>query len=224
MTAISESNSDLAIALLGGSFDPVHCGHLLTATAAKAALSAWQMRLLPCAQSPFKKTSLANAAQRESMLRLALTEYPELCIDTRELRRPAPSYTVDTLSELRAELGSHRPLIFVLGWDAFVGLPRWHQWRELFALAHLAVMNRPGVGGDRHAVLGAELSALLDERLAARTDLSSRPSGHVCFIEVPAVELSSSIIRTKIAAGESVDGMMPKAVQQYIHKQALYVV
>ncbi|WP_033480322.1 nicotinate-nucleotide adenylyltransferase, partial [Xanthomonas phaseoli] len=131
----------------GGTFDPIHLGHLAIACAARDELGAC-VQLVPAADPPHRPAPGATAAQRAQMLQLALADYPGLQLDTRELQRAAqcdaPSYTVDTLRELRAELGPAAPIAWLLGADAFVGLHHWHQWEALFGLAHFVVAARPG--------------------------------------------------------------------------------
>ena len=132
------------IAILGGTFDPVHLGHLRVAWEAAEALDA-QVRLMPAHLPPHRPAPVANAQQRVRMLQAALAGQDRLVLDTRELQREGPSYTVDTLRELRAESAASQPLILLLGSDAFAGLPTWHEWRVLFDLAHIGVLSRPGV-------------------------------------------------------------------------------
>ncbi len=136
------------IALLGGTFDPVHYGHLRFADDVRRALGLDEVRLLPARDPPHRAGPAATAADRLAMLRLAVAEFPGLAVEERELRRDGKSYTVLTLEELRHE-DPQRPLWLLLGADAFLGLPTWHRWREVFALAHVVVVARPGRGADR---------------------------------------------------------------------------
>lgn len=131
------------LALFGGTFDPVHLGHLSVAWEAAELLDA-EVRLMPASVPPHRPAPIANAEQRVAMLRAALQKQSRLTLDTRELERSGPSYTIDTLTELRAEQGD-RPLVLLIGADAFAGLPGWHRWRELFEVAHIGVLSRPGV-------------------------------------------------------------------------------
>lgn len=131
------------IGLLGGTFDPVHHGHLRIALEAKEALGLTEVRFIPCRQPPHRGDASATAQQRLDLLRLACGDMPGFAVDTRELERPGPSYMVDTLASLRAERGDE-PLCLILGWDAFLGLPGWHRWQNLLDYAHLAVVQRPG--------------------------------------------------------------------------------
>ena len=131
-------------AIYGGAFDPVHNGHVAVARAAAIALDA-QVRLVPTGDARHRTPAHASGAQRAAMLRLAIEGAPELRVDTREIERAGATYSFDTLSELRAELGADAPVAMIVGADSFVRLATWHRWRELFALAHLVVAERPGV-------------------------------------------------------------------------------
>jgi len=126
-----------ALALLGGTFDPVHVGHLRAAIEAREALRADEIRLLPCAVPPHREQPAVGPEQRLQMLQAAIAGIPGLRADARELQRSGPSYTYDTLISLRAEIGEQRPLVLVLGADAFAGLPTWHRWREINRLPTL---------------------------------------------------------------------------------------
>ncbi|HEX6832976.1 MAG TPA: nicotinate-nucleotide adenylyltransferase, partial [Rudaea sp.] len=131
------------IAILGGTFDPIHNAHLRVAWEAADALDA-EVRLMPANVPPHRPAPAASPAQRVAMLRAALQGQDRLTIDTRELERDGPSYMVDTLRDLRAEFGPERPLVLLLGADAVVGLPGWHEWQRLFDFAHIVVLTRPG--------------------------------------------------------------------------------
>lgn len=168
----------------GGTFDPIHLGHLAIACAARDELGAC-VQLVPAADPPHRPAPGATAAQRAQMLQLALANSPGLQLDTRELQRAAqcdaPSYTVDTLRELRAELGPAAPIAWLLGADAFVGLHHWHRWEALFGLAHFVVAARPGAP---LALADApQLAAMVQGRWVARADeLVSAPAACICCI------------------------------------------
>jgi len=197
-----------AIAILGGTFDPVHIGHLRVACEAAEALNA-QVRLMPAQVPPHRPAPVASAAQRVRMLQLALAGQMRLTLDTRELERPGPSYTFDTLRSLRLEFGDSRPLLLLLGADAFAGLPAWHRWRELFELAHVVVLTRPG----HAAALPPDLSEVIASR---RTDavqtLSEIPAGHVFELAVTPLEISASQIRALLAQGRDPHWLVPEAL------------
>ena len=145
----------------GGTFDPVHNGHIAIARAARDALQA-EVRLMPANDPPHRKLPGADAAQRAEMLELAIAGEAGLTVDRRELQRQGRSYTIDTLREVRAELGPQAPLALLLGADSFLGLPTWREWTELFGLAHFVVAQRPGSPLD--AALPDDLAEILHDR------------------------------------------------------------
>jgi nicotinate-nucleotide adenylyltransferase len=199
---------DTPIAILGGTFDPVHVAHLRVAWEAAEALDA-EVRLMPANVPPHRPAPVATAAQRVAMLKAALAGQDRLRLDERELRRPEPSYTVETLREMREEFGRERPLILLIGADAFSGLTTWHEWRALFDLAHLAVMTRPG-----HAVVRPpELEAEARERQTRDPAvLCAQPSGRVFDLAVSRLEVSASAVRALLAAGREPRWLVPDAL------------
>lgn len=203
----------------GGTFDPIHHGHLAVARSAGEQLGA-VVHLVPCADPPHRARPVANAAQRAEMVRLAIGNDPGLALDTRELRRAGASYTLDTLIELRSELGPQRPIACLIGADAFRGLPSWRDWRELFHLAHLVALTRPG-----HR-LDALPEALEAELVLRRTDspaaLLAAPAGAVLALEVPAWEVSSTEVRAALAAGRSLGRWVPSSVLAWIAENDVY--
>jgi len=192
------------LALFGGTFDPVHLGHLSVAWEAAELLDA-EVRLMPANVPPHRPSPLATPEQRVAMLHAALQRQDRLTMDTRELRRSGPSYTYDTLSELRAEQGE-RPLVLLLGVDAFAGLPSWHRWRELFDLAHLGVLSRPGVEVELPHTLWAEIDARRVSDVAA---LRALPAGKVIELAVTPLEISATRIRELLAAGRDPRYLLP---------------
>jgi nicotinate-nucleotide adenylyltransferase len=208
------------IGILGGTFDPIHYGHLRPAREAARALGFEALRLIPAANPPHRTAPVADAAQRRHMAELALAEFPEFQLDDREYRRSGPSYTVLTLESLRAEFGP-RPLCLLLGADAFFGIETWHEWHRLPELAHLVVLTRPGF---EFPATGAPLPAWAAGRVTrARTALAGKPAGHVLFQPVAAQDISATRIRAAIAAGEPVAGLLPAAVLDYIRANRLYL-
>jgi nicotinate-nucleotide adenylyltransferase len=196
------------IVILGGTFDPVHIGHLRVALEAAEALGA-PVRLMPAHVPPHRPAPVASAAQRVALLQAALAGQERLQLDTRELDRREPSYTVDTLRGMRAEFGAVRSLILLLGADAFAGLPTWHHWRDLFELAHIAVLTRPG----HAAALPAELAAAIASRRTARVaDLHATPCGCVLDLTVTPLEISASRVRALLAAGHDPRWLVPDAL------------
>jgi nicotinate-nucleotide adenylyltransferase len=196
------------IAILGGTFDPVHNAHLRVAWEAGEVLAA-EVRLMPANVPPHRPAPVASAEQRVALLRAALAGQSRLLLDERELRRPEPSYTVHTLREMRAEFGGERPLILLVGADAFAGLPTWREWRELFDLAHVAVLTRPGHGLALPAELAAEIAA---RRASAAAALHSSAAGKVFDLAVTPLEISASVVRTLLASGRQPRWLVPEAL------------
>jgi nicotinate-nucleotide adenylyltransferase len=189
------------LAILGGTFDPIHHGHLRAAWEAAEALDA-EVRLVPARTPPHRPPPVADAAGRVALLRAALAGQDRLRIDTRELDREGPSYSVDTLASLRAEIGPARPLVLLVGADAFAGLASWQRWRDLFTLAHVGVLNRPGVS---HAP-----SAELADFIAARRGTHPQgPAGGVLDIAITPLDIAATAIREAFAVGHEPRFLMP---------------
>ncbi|MEO7065870.1 MAG: nicotinate-nucleotide adenylyltransferase [Rhodanobacter sp.] len=192
------------LALFGGTFDPVHLGHLSVAWEASELLDA-EVRLLPASVPPHRPPPIASAEQRVAMLRAALQGQSRLTVDTRELERSGPSYTVDTLRELRAEQGQ-RSLILLMGADAFSHLASWHEWLGLLDVAHIGVLSRPGVS----AILPAELEAeIADRRVTEPAALSNLAAGKVIQLAVTPLEISATRIRQLLADGRDPRYLLP---------------
>lgn len=205
------------IGILGGTFDPIHVGHLALARTARAALALDEVRFVPTGASWQKDTVAADAAQRLQMVRLALAGEPGCAADDRETRRAGPSYTVDTLAELRAELGPEPALVLLLGSDQLRNLHTWHRWRELLVFSHIACTQRERVG---LAQLPAEIEALLQAH--GREALPDAPAGALVLFSMPPVPVSSTALRAQLARGERPDGLVPPAVLEYIETHRLY--
>lgn len=208
----------LKIGILGGTFDPIHHGHLRLALELKQQLGLEQMRLMPCHRPVHRDEPQVSSEARAQMIRLALANCPELTLDERELRRDQPSYTVDTLCALRAELGSEVSLLWAMGTDAFAGLDTWKRWRELLDYAHLAVIERPGFALPH----SGPIAELLQASRAPVADLDEQPHGKVVLPSLRLLGISATGIRQQIARGESPQFLLPDAVWQYIIAQGLY--
>ncbi|WP_147651606.1 nicotinate-nucleotide adenylyltransferase [Vulcaniibacterium gelatinicum] len=206
--------------LYGGTFDPVHCGHLAVARAARDALGA-EVALMPAADPPHRPPPGASAEHRARMLELALAGEPGLRVDRRELQRTGRSYSVDTLLALRAELGADAPVALLVGADSFRGLPTWHRWRELLGLAHFVVAERPGSPLDRG--LDEPLASAIAGRLAETpAALRAAPAGRIWRLQQPLRPESASELRRRIAAGEPWRDWVPAMVAEYIERHGLY--
>lgn len=196
------------LAIFGGTFDPVHIGHLRAAWEASEALDA-EMRLVPARIPPHRPQPVADADERVAMLRAALAGQDRLQLDLRELDRPGPSYTFDTLTSLRAEIGAQRPLVLMIGADAFAGLSTWHRWRELFELAHVCVLTRPAQIPAMPDILAAVVASRTTEHIA---ELRAAPCGRVLDMVVSALGISATRIRTLLAAGREPRWLVPDAL------------
>ena len=206
------------IGILGGTFDPVHFGHLRPALDIQQALGLEEIRLLPCHIPPHRPQPVADGAQRAAMLAAAVRNYPEFSLDRRELERDGPSWTFDTLTSLRAGLGT-QSLCLLIGMDAFHGLPTWHRWRELIDLCHMVVMTRPG--SEFHAA--SELEKFISRhRIVDSAELESHAAGRILFHDVTQLEISATRIRTLLTQGESAGFLVPEAVLEIIRREGLY--
>ena len=212
------------LAILGGTFDPVHYGHLHLADDVRKALAACEVRLVPAADPPHRSAPHASAGDRVAMLHIAVREFPGLVVDTREIARGGKSYTVDTLADLRAEM-PRTPLLLLLGADQFRSLAAWHRWRALFDLAHLVVVPRPGIAIDTDlpAPLSSEWRA---RRIDEAQGLRSRIAGSIYVQPVMPHPISSTAIRSALARGDrqsvEIAGLLPPAVLAYIESNGLY--
>ncbi|MGN2253619.1 nicotinate-nucleotide adenylyltransferase [Frateuria sp. GZRe12] len=195
------------LAILGGTFDPIHIAHLAVAWEAAELLDA-EVRLMPAAVPPHRPPPIADATTRVAMLRAALRGQDRLGLDTRELARGGPSYTVDTLAELRAEEGD-RPIVLLLGADAFAGLPGWHRWYALFEAAHIGVLSRPGVARQWPAELAEQVVA---RQVADPRRLRGQPSGKIVELDVTPLDISATRIRDLLAAGRDPRYLLPEAL------------
>jgi nicotinate-nucleotide adenylyltransferase len=206
------------IGILGGTFDPVHFGHLRPALEIQQLLGLQEVRLVPCRLPPHRPQPLASAAQRLAMLDAAIGQHPVFRIDTRELQRDGPSWTLDTLVSLRQELGA-QGICLLLGMDAFRGLSTWHRWHELLDYCHMVVMTRPGTvlpdQGELADFIG--LHRVLD--VAA---LEQHANGLLLFHPVTQLEISGTSIRKQLAAGQDPGYLLPDPVLAIIYKEGLY--
>lgn len=196
------------LAILGGTFDPLHIGHLRVALEAADALGA-ELRLMPASVPPHREQPVATAEQRVAILRAALSGQERLRLDERELLRPGRSYTIDTLIALRDEIGPDRSLVLLLGRDAFCGLPSWHRWRELFNYANIGVLSRPG-----HVLaMPDELASEVSPRSISTPSLVEHGTfGKVFEIAVSALEISATAIRELLGRGGDPRYLLPDAV------------
>jgi nicotinate-nucleotide adenylyltransferase len=202
------------IGVLGGTFDPIHYGHLRPAQEAMRALGLRELRIIPAGQPPHR-AAVASVEHRLEMVRLACSEFPGFIVDEREIRRAGPSYTVDTLASIRAEAGK-QSLCLLMGSDAFQGIESWREWRRLPELAHVVVMYRPGC-----TLPG--LAPWARERLAETpAQLADSAAGRLLFQKVAPLDISGTRLRAAIARGESVDAWLPSTVRDYLRSHHVY--
>ncbi|MBD5770209.1 nicotinate-nucleotide adenylyltransferase [Marinomonas colpomeniae] len=206
-------------AVMGGTFDPVHNGHLRTAVEVLDRYKYSSLTLVPCFQPVHKNQPRVTPSQRLAMVKLAISSHSLLSVDSREIDREGPSYTVDTLRDIRAEIGPNEPLVMVLGMDSFLSLPTWHRWQELTQYAHLLVVSRPGWEPD----FISELSSFCENyRASSPHELQCAPSGLVWFETLTPLGISSSMIRVLARKCESIAYLLPEPVQKYIEQHQLY--
>lgn len=197
----------MRLGILGGTFDPPHNGHLLIAQATRRALELARVIFMPAHQPPHKMDEhVSPLADRLAMLRLAVDDLPQFEISLLEVERQGPSYTVDTLRELRRDLGERAELYFIMGMDSLANFATWHQPAEIVKLAKLAVLSRPGYAADLDA---------LEARVPG-------VKNSVVFVDAPETDVSASEIRARAAAGESIRSLVPPAVADYIERHQLY--
>lgn len=218
MSEVNSSQTQPATVIFGGTFDPVHYGHLRAASELRAILQVADFRLLPAGQPPHREGTSVSGEYRLKMLRLALKAHPDLGVDDREIRRAGPSYMVDTLAELREQI-DQRPLVLAVGQDAANGLDRWDRWQGLFDLAHLVVMTRP----ESERRYQGELADFMSFRAVDQPDsLWEKPAGLVLHVPVTQLAISSTDIRRQISSQQDARFLLPDRVLDYIHNQGLY--
>jgi len=207
------------IGILGGTFDPIHIGHLRSAVDIKQALGLDELRLIPCHIPPHKDYAVTPAKHRLAMANVAVAEQPGLLVDDREINREGPSYTVDTLSQLREELGEGASIILIMGTDAFERLDSWRDWQRLGDLAHIVVLERP----EQSMILSPTLTAYYAQRKTEDvTLLRNKPAGSILLTKQTQLPISATMIRQAIQAGQSIRYLVPDSVWQYIDKHELY--
>ncbi len=197
------------IGVMGGTFDPIHNGHLLMADEARGRLSLAMVLFMPAGQPWLKPdTPISAAEHRVQMVHLAIADKPYFQLATMEVERPGPSYTVDTIAELREKLGAGDELFFILGWDSLAELPQWHEPSRLIEMCNLVVAPRPGYSRP-------DLKKL--------EDLVPGLSQRVMIMKKPEVDISASAIRQRVANGLSIRHLVPEAVNRYVKEHGLYI-
>jgi nicotinate-nucleotide adenylyltransferase len=209
------------IGLFGGTFDPVHFGHLRVALDVVQHLQLEQLRLLPLAAAVHRRQPVASPRQRMAMLQAAIRDEPSMVADDRELKRGGPSYTVETLRSFRDELGSEAPICLLVGADAFEGLADWYRPLDILELAHLVVMQRPGAPTARDSWLREQVK---QRRIDDPALLRARAGGHIYFQTVTQLDISATRIRRLLAQGMSPRFLLPDAVLAMAMANSCYAV
>jgi nicotinate-nucleotide adenylyltransferase len=208
------------IGILGGTFDPIHYGHLKPAQEIFQRLRLDELRVVPCFRPVHRDPPLASPDQRMQMLQLALREFPRFIPDDRELRRGGDSYTVDTLEEMHREF-PRATLCLLLGQDALEGFRKWRRWRHILKLAHLLVCARPGYGLER----GSERGKLIAEfGIPSEVGLRDRQSGGILPVATAQYDISSTMVRQRLRERQSIEGLVPPALGEWLNENRIYEV
>lgn len=205
------------IGLLGGTFNPIHIGHLRSAIEVLELLALDELRLIPNALPPHRESPSVSAKHRLAMVQQAVINSPQLLVDEKELQRAEPSYTFDTLYSIRQQLSADDALYFIMGWDAFCGLLTWHRWQELLNYCHILVLQRPHVS----VKIPRELQSYLTDKLVDWQHITGS-HGKVAYLQQTPLDISSTRIRDYLAQGKSVQFLLPETVLDYINQHQLY--
>jgi nicotinate-nucleotide adenylyltransferase len=208
-----------SLAIMGGTFDPIHIGHLRSALEAVELLNCDELRFIPCHQPPHRATPSVTSLQRLHMIELAIADQPGFRVDAREIKREGPSYTIDTLTDLRGEVGADCALHLLIGMDAFVELDTWRRWDELINFANIIVMQRP----DNDLPQRAPIVKLLLARHTALSEVKKKSHGAIAIVQLTPLPISATAIRDMIRIERSPRYLLPDAVWQFIREQHLYI-
>lgn len=208
------------IGILGGTFNPIHHGHLRMAQELADSLNMQEVRFIPSANPPHKPAPKVSAEQRAEMVQLAIQHNPRFKLDKLELARTGPSYTIDTLESLYHQ-NEETALCLIMGTDAFLSLDTWHRWKELMRYCHIILVQRPA--NQQQAALNQTLTTFLEEHYTEdSTSLNLQRSGFICMQQITALTISSSLIRVLISSKKSINYLTPSSVEKYIQKHHLY--
>ncbi|MGA4658125.1 nicotinate-nucleotide adenylyltransferase [Proteus terrae] len=209
-----------AIALYGGTFDPIHYGHLRPVEALSGLIGLKEVIWLPNNIPPHRPQPEASSQQRLEMVRLALEPYSSFTVDTRELEKPTPSYTIETLRDFRKEIGNKQPLAFIIGQDSLLSINTWHQWDQLLNVCHLLVCARPGY--QTHFESTQMQTWLTKHQTHQQEDIHCLPTGKIFLADTPLYNISATDIRARHKAGLDCHDLLPNTVEDYIRQQQLY--
>lgn len=211
------------VGILGGTFDPIHYGHLRLAEEMRELAGLQHIRFIPAGNPPHRDTPKVSAQHRSAMVQLAIADQPAFVLDEREVRRNTKCYTVDTLRELRAEMGVAQPLCLLMGGDAFLQLHTWHEWEQIFDLAHIVVGYRPGFTLEKRIHSATPLLRQhYQQRLCTVDYLSQQAAGGIAELAIPKLEISATMIRSRVAEKRSIRYLLPTTVANYIYQHNLY--
>ncbi|OTA18753.1 nicotinate-nicotinamide nucleotide adenylyltransferase [Xenorhabdus beddingii] len=220
LDATTDTGAPIIQALFGGTFDPIHYGHLRPVEALAQLVGLKQVILLPNHVPPHRPQPEATAQQRLEMVRLAVKDNPLFTVDTRELERKTPSYTVETLKSFRQEIGEQRPLAFIIGQDSLQTLHTWYKWEELLDICHLLVCSRPGY---QNPLSNPEMQQWFEKHhVDTPFPLSQKPQGYIYLAATPLLNISATNIRQRHQQGLSCDDLLPPSIQNYIDSRGLY--
>jgi nicotinate-nucleotide adenylyltransferase len=208
------------IGIFGGSFDPIHNGHLRAALEVQQRLGLEKILLVPCQQHAFGKQFNASAAQRLKMLQFATQGQENFVVDSRELQRTGISYTIDTLIELNAETPND-VYSLILGMDTLLSLPKWHQWEEILDYANIIVVNRTALSSAAKTILID--TPFIEYVCTDAQEFMHSKSGKIFLLNAPLLEISATYIRNEVAAGKSVRYLLPETVVDYIQTEKIYI-
>ena len=209
------------IGILGGTFDPIHYGHLRLAEEMLETAQLGQIRFIPTGNPPHRDAPGVSALHRCEMVRLAIADHPAFVLDKREIAKQGKCYTVDTLRELRNELGNEQPLCLLMGIDAFLQFHTWHRWEDILELSHIAIGYRPGYALEERETV-PKLYEHYKRRLCGIEHLAMQPSGGIAELAIPKLEISATLIRARVSENRSIRYLLPDSVAEYIHQHHLY--
>lgn len=211
------------IGILGGTFDPIHYGHLRLAEEMLELADLQQIRFIPVGNPPHRDTPQVSAEHRSAMVQLAIADHPAFVLDEREVKGINKCYTVDTLHALRCELGETQAICLLMGGDAFLQLHTWHEWEQILNLAHIVVGYRPGFTLEKRIHNAApQLYQHYQKRLCSVDYLSQHPAGGIAELAIPKLEISATLIRTRVAEDRTIRYLLPETVTNYIYQHNLY--
>ncbi|MDX8379118.1 MAG: nicotinate-nucleotide adenylyltransferase [Gallionella sp.] len=211
------------IGILGGTFDPIHYGHLRLAEEMLELADLQQIRFIPVGHPPHRDTPQVSAEYRSAMVQLAIANHPAFVLDEREVKGVNKCYTVDTLHELRRDLGETQAICLLMGGDAFLQLHTWHEWKQILNLAHIVVGYRPGFTLKKRIHNAApQLYQHYQKHLCHVDYLSQHPAGGIAELAIPKLEISATLIRTRITENRTIRYLLPETVANYIYQHNLY--